>query len=228
MNIKKCPYKNCLKNYWQSKTLLSASCKDNWYLEILLALFCGLRKGEIRGLKFSDFNEEKKTVKIQRQLGNQYELKSNEFKVEKISCIEKDPKTDNSFRTLRVPKIIWEELAKRKKLIEYQKLVNSDLYEDNDYISCQPNGKPHSSTSMNAYLKKVCMKNGLPEITVHGLRHLYATILIEQGVALAKISALLGHSSIHTTFDFYCDVLNEKAKITAFVNNTFAVEEMEE
>ena len=210
------------------KTLLSASCKDNWYLEILLALFCGLRKGEIRGLKFSDFNEEKKTVKIQRQLGNQYELKANEFKVEKISCIEKDPKTDNSFRTLRVPKIIWEELAKRKKLIEYQKLVNSDLYEDNDYISCQPNGKPHSSTSMNAYLKKVCMKNGLPEITVHGLRHLYATILIEQGVALAKISALLGHSSIHTTFDFYCDVLNEKAKITAFVNNTFAVEETEE
>lgn len=210
------------------KTLLSASCKDNWYLEILLALFCGLRKGEIRGLKFSDFNEEKKTVKIQRQLGNQYELKANEFKVEKMSCIEKDPKTDNSFRTLRVPQIIWDELAKRKKLIEYQKLVNSDLYDDNDYISCQPNGKPHSSTSMNAYLKKVCMKNGLPEITVHGLRHLYATILIEQGVALAKISALLGHSSIHTTFDFYCDVLNEKAKITAFVNNTFAVEETEE
>ena len=69
------------------KTLLSASCKDNWYLEILLALFCGLRKGEIRGLKFSDFNEEKKTVKIQRQLGNQYELKANEFKVDLVSAI---------------------------------------------------------------------------------------------------------------------------------------------
>ncbi len=105
--------------------------------------------------------------------------------------------------------------------------MNKNIYEDNDYVSCQSNGKPHSSTSMNTYLKKVCAKNGLPDISVHGLRHIYATILIEQGVALAKISALLGHSSIHTTFDFYCSVINEKEKITAFVNNTFPIKEME-
>ena len=47
---------------------------------------------------------------------NLYNQIVNEFKVEKISCIEKDPKTDNSFRTLRVPKIIWEELAKLKNI----------------------------------------------------------------------------------------------------------------
>ena len=48
----------------------SANClvifnKENWYLEILLALFCGLRKGEIMVLKFSDFNVEKQAVKKQ-------------------------------------------------------------------------------------------------------------------------------------------------------------------
>ncbi len=103
------------------KVLLSAACKDNWYLEILLALFCGLRKGEIRGLKFSDFNEEKRSVKISRQLGNQYEMNKKEYKINKTYSKEKDPKTDNSFRTLRVPKIIWKELANRKQLVEYQK-----------------------------------------------------------------------------------------------------------
>ncbi len=210
------------------KKLLEASCKDNWYLEILLALFCGLRKGEIRGLKFSDFNLEKKSVRISRQLGNQYEMNKQEYKVNKLYSKEKEPKTENSFRTLRVPEIIWKELAKRKEIIDYYKKVNENIYTDNDYVSCQPNGEPHCATALNTYLKKICSKNGLPDISVHGLRHIYATILIEQGVALAKISALLGHSSIHTTFDFYCDVINEKEKITAFVNNKFAVTEVEE
>lgn len=210
------------------KALLAATCNSpTWYLEILLALFCGLRKGEIRGLKFSDFNYEKRTVKISRQLANKYELVTNEFKIEKMEFIEKDPKTENSFRTLRVPSIIWEELDKRKKLVELNKLTYKDEYCDKDYISCQDNGVPHGGTSLNKYIENQCKKNGIPKITVHGLRHLYATILIEQGVAIPKISALLGHSSVHTTFDFYLDVISEKEKITAFMNNTFAMEESE-
>ena len=47
-------------------------------------------------------------------------------------------------------------------------------------------------------------------------------------VPLVKISAVLGHSSIHTTFEFYCDVLDEKEKIKDYINDTFSVEEMEE
>ncbi len=54
---------------------------------------------------------------------------------------------------------------------------------------------------------------------------MYATILIEQGVTIPKISALLGHASIHTTFDFYLSVMCEREKVAAFMNNTFAVEE---
>lgn len=211
------------------KTFLASTCNsENWYLEILLALFCGLRKGEIRGLKFSDFNYEKKTVSISRQLANKYELSSNEFKIKKMIFVEKDPKTPNSFRTLRVPDIIWKELDKRKKLVEIRKNTLKENYIDKDYISCQDNGLPHGGTSLNKYIENQCKKNSIPKITVHGLRHLYATILIEQGVPIPKISALLGHSSVHTTFDFYLDVISEKEKITAFMNNTFAMKESEE
>lgn len=211
------------------KTFLASTCNsENWYLEILLALFCGLRKGEIRGLKFSDFNYEKMTVSISRQLANKYELSSNEFKIKKMIFVEKDPKTPNSFRTLRVPDIIWKELDKRKKLVEIRKNTLKENYIDKDYISCQDNGLPHGGTSLNKYIENQCKKNSIPKITVHGLRHLYATILIEQGVPIPKISALLGHSSVHTTFDFYLDVISEKEKITAFMNNTFAMKESEE
>ena len=215
-----------LLNKEEIKRLLAASCNsENWYLEILLALFCGLRKGEIRGLKFSDFNCDKKTVKISRQLATVYELSDDVFKVKKISFIEKDPKTKNSFRTLRVPEIIFDELDKRKQYIELNKLKYQDNYIDRDYISCREDGTPHAATSLNTFIEKQCAKVGIPKITVHGLRHLYATILIEQNVPIHKISALLGHASVHTTFDFYLDLIEEKQKITAFMNNTFVVDE---
>mgnify|MGYP001118650456 FL=1 len=52
---------------------------------------------------------------------------------------------------------------------------------------------------------------------------MYATILIEQGVSLARISALLGHGSIHTTFDLYVGIMEEKSKILALMNNAFSI-----
>lgn len=57
---------------------------------------------------------------------------------------------------------------------------------------------------------------------------MYATILIEMGVPLIKISALLGHSSVHTTFEYYCDVMDENENILAFMNNAFVSVSTEE
>ena len=64
----------------------------------------------------------------------------------------------------------------------------------------------------------------MPHITVHGLRHMFATSLLEQGVSIAKISGMLGHSSVHTTFEFYLDVMDADEKIMQFMNTEFAVE----
>lgn len=50
------------------KNILAAGKCSSWYLEILLGIFGGLKKGEIYGLKFDDFDFEKQTVSIQRQV----------------------------------------------------------------------------------------------------------------------------------------------------------------
>ncbi len=206
----------------QIKVLLAAAAQCGWYLEILLALFCGLRKGEILGLKFADFDLEQNTVTVNRQLVLDPLSQKGSSKILGYRMIERDPKSENGFRTLRVPAIVMRELQTRRKRIECDKLQYREHYHDRDYISCQENGLPHSSAAMNIALSKLCSRNGLPHITVHGLRHMFATILLEQGVSLLKISALLGHASVNTTFEYYCDVMDDQEKILAFMNWFFA------
>lgn len=205
------------------KILLNVASKNPWYLEILLGLFCGLRKGEILGLKFTDFDFEKQTMRISRQLVANPKVKGA-FEIEEYAVIERDPKTENSFRILRVPKAVMIEVERRLRRVELEKEWKGNYYDDNGYVSCQPDGKPRALSSFNQALTKMCERNGLPAITVHGLRHMFATILIERGVPLVKISGLLGHSSIHTTYEYYCDVMDEKDKIIAFMNDTFVPE----
>lgn len=206
------------------KKLLQAAYNSGWYLEILLALFCGLRKGEIAGLKFGDFDAENRTIYIQRQITSNPIVSKGGSKIQSYEVIEKPPKTDNSYRRLRIPEAVAEEIEKRRTLVEANKLQYGEQYFDHDYISCQENGLPHSTAAMNGALTKLCSRNGLPHITVHGLRHMYATILIEMKVPLIKISALLGHASVNTTFEYYCEVMDENEQIITFMNNTFIPE----
>ena len=81
-------------------------------------------------------------------------------------------------------------------------------------------------SSLNTYLVRSCPKIGIPTISVHSLRHIFTTILMERNVPLVKISALLGHSSPNTTFEIYCDIMDEREKILAFINNTFSQERL--
>lgn len=209
------------------KKLMVEVCKTNWFLETMLALFCGLRKGEIYGLKFADFDPIEQTVTIRRQVTQEYYF-NDEGKRIGQKPTEKPPKTENSYRTLRVPSIIFSELENRRKAIAANKEKMGDLYIDNDYICCQKNGESSSMSAFNIAITKACKKSGVRKVSVHSFRHIYATVLLEQGVPLFKISALLGHSSIHTTFEYYCDVIDERESIRSYIDNTFGLDAEEQ
>lgn len=176
------------------------------------------------GLKFDDFDLTNNIIRIRRQLVNDPQVSKNievcNVKVSKYKLVEKAPKKD-SYRNLKVPKIIIQELAKRKEEYEVCKKNNPNFI-DSGYISFnKKTGKSHIPSSLNTYLYRKCNDIGISNITVHGLRHMFATILLERGVPIIKISALLGHSSPNTTFEIYCGIMEEKDKILTFMNNTF-------
>lgn len=203
------------------RKFLIAMQDTNWYLEVLLGVFCGLRKGEILGLQFSDIKDNSSIVEVNRQLVLQTELEKGSGKVVGRSYALKDPKTENSIRAIRVPTLVQEELRKRKKAYNSAKKEFGKGFQDDGYVSFQPAGAPHTISSFNTVLVKTCTRYGLPRVTPHSLRHMYATILLEQGVPLVKISALLGHSSINTTFNYYCEQMDENSKIIDFMNESF-------
>ena len=208
----------------QISLFLKEAKERNWFLEILLGLYCGLRKGEILGLKFEDFDFQRRTVTIQRQLVFEAHMDEEGKKVQEYELVLREPKSEQSNRTLKVPMIVWVELEKRKEKMKIWKQKNGSTYKDSGFVSCQKNGLPHARSSLNNELNKICKMLGIPRISVHGLRHMYATALLEKGVSLAKISALLGHSSVNTTFEFYVDIMDGNKKIMDFLNKEFLPE----
>lgn len=106
-------------SYPEMEKLIKEALKHPAYsLEVLLALFCGLRAGEIRALRYEDFNKENQTLRVERQYTNSYCLSDTndafEFKYVKE---EKAPKA-NSYRILKIPSFLFEEFEKRKKFNE--------------------------------------------------------------------------------------------------------------
>lgn len=194
-----------------AKFLKEASKHKGNYFEILLALFAGLRTGEILGLKYEDINESAHTIRIARQCTLNYSLAESNGHYEYSSFAEeKNPKA-NSTRILHVPDFLFDELEKKKELnsqiiCNMKKKGRTDL--DEEHIAISPNGTLKSRSTLYNAVKRNCRLANVPEISTHTLRHQFATMLLEKGVTLEEISHLLGHKSTITTFDYYCGIMD--------------------
>ena len=69
--------------------------------------------------------------------------------------------------------------------------------------------KPIYNSTINDILKRHCKKNKIPIITVHGLRHTHASLLLFAGVSIASVAQRLGHASMTTTQKTYLHIIQE-------------------
>ena len=175
-----------------------------------LCLLCGLRRSEVLGLKESDINIPFRCVTVAH---TRHRVNGEN--------IEQDTKTEQSHRTLALPDVVVEDI---KVLIK----DHDRPYKHTDYLIQDGFGQPMNPSVLTNHIHDIEDAAGLPHISVHGLRHTFASMLNNAGVDIARISRELGHASITITLDTYthifggatsssrgiADALNEKVAPT--------------
>lgn len=158
-----------------------------------LCLFCGMRRSEVLGLRESDVSIESSSIIV----------RNTRHRIEGDKDIIQDTKTAQSHRVLAVPEFVVRDI---------DVLINehhANIYNDTDYLIQNGFGQPMSPSTFTKYIKIIEDKAGLPPVSVHGLRHTFASMLNSEGVDIARISAELGHSTIGTTLNIYTHVFGD-------------------
>lgn len=197
----------------EQELFLEVAERSHNYYQYALLLETGLRTGELIGLTWDAIDWKKRTLTVNKTL---------EYRHDQGCWRAGPPKSQQSYRTIpltakaySILKAVASEAKDRKRsellsqTLEYidrhtgktSKLVMRDLV----FINFRT-GEPTKNSSYDTHLYKLCDEAGIKRISMHVLRHTYATRAIERGVPPKVLQKLLGHASIQMTMDRYVHV----------------------
>ncbi len=177
---------------------------------IEIAIFTGMRRGEIVGLKWADIDLERQKISVKRSI----------YKPKDGKAQEKEPKSRNGIRTISIPEHLCH------TLIEYREQQNrhisymGDAWKNLDYVFTEEDGyvmNPHTPTKQ---FSKFLKRHNIRHLKFHGLRHTSATMLLANGCDIKTVSARLGHSDIETT-GIYVHALESTDRLAAQTFDNF-------
>ncbi|MBS6715342.1 MAG: site-specific integrase [Dialister sp.] len=179
----------------QCIVLMEAAKNTEIYIPIVLAISLGLRRGEILGLQWHDFDPQHKMLHIARSVG----YLNGELRFSTL-------KTQSSDRVLLLSDDIVEILKEEYSRQNHFKSLYGKEYNPNNLICCRLSGDWITTNYLTKRFKKILEECGLPNIRLHDLRHSNATLLAESGMPPTAIAARLGHSSTKVTINTYTHV----------------------
>jgi integrase len=154
----------------------------------------GARMGEILALLWTDYDAERGTLEISKALEDT-----------KHGVRVKGTKSDEP-RLVSLPVSLITVLAEHRKNQEHDKAVMGSAYDDQGYIFCPPQGGFYRPSNISTRVSQFLRKHGL-QLSMHGLRHAHASILLSQGADIQSVSDRLGHADPSITLSIYSHVI---------------------
>ena len=158
--------------------------------------YCGLRRGEARGLQWKDVNWSDKRLSVTKQAVTHGSENSTNYELTK-------PKTQKSNRILPIAEILFRDL---KQLYEEQK----QFAEFNEEWFIFGNFIPITFYQMRHKNIEIARDANIKRIRLHDFRHSCASLLINNNANIAVVSQFLGHASIEETLDTYTHMFKDK------------------
>ncbi len=180
----------------QAKAFLEAVRGNRFEAAFVVALHCGLREGEILGLKWSDVDMDAGTLQVRRTLSEA--LAGHLF----------EPPKNGKGRSVKLTARAVEALRNHltRQIEEIERL--GDRYRDQGLVFPSQVGTPMHAKNLTARsFKPLLKKAGLPDIRFHDLRHTFATLMLQNGEHPKVVQEMLGHATIAITMDTYSHVL---------------------
>lgn len=176
--------------------LLIAAAGSYYYAVIYMAVASGLRQGELLALRWRDIDIASRYISVNRTL----------YKRRGV-CLFNEPKTLHSRRRIEMTQNLAKFLAKyrleREKL--YHQLDKTIMLDDLVFSTLL--GKPLNPSSVTREFSRIARKARLENVRFHDLRHTFASLMLQCGVAPKIISEALGHASVAFTMDTYSHIL---------------------
>lgn len=122
--------------------------------------------------------------------------------------IEKETKTVSSTRSLHMPAPLEDALRREYERQQDDRAFLGEEYHDTDLVLVWSDGHPYKPNYLSELFTKFVQDHNLPPLTLHGLRHTFATLANQSGATLYDISKALGHSTVATTSSIYTHILD--------------------
>jgi integrase len=192
----------------QVRALLGAAAGDRLEALYVVAVHCGLRQGELLGLKWEDVDLEARTLPVRRTLSK------GEFAA---------PKTAKGRRSVSLTPTAVEALKRHSERQAKEMVKAGTLYRDRGLVFASLVGTPLSRHNLTRSFKALLGRAGLPRaVRFHDLRHTCATLLLGKGFNGKFVQELLGHAAIAVTLDTYSHVLPGMADHTGAMEDALS------
>jgi len=187
--------------------LLEASRDSIYYPLIHLAVYTGLRRSELLGLRWKDVDLDMATISV----------------VQVMHCLRggkvifQEPKSQRGKRQVALSPVAVLALRDHRARQEGTALLLGATLKPDDILFSNPDLSPMLPNSVTHGFIKIVRRAGLGPVRLHDLRHTHASLMLAQGVHPKIVSERLGHATVSITLDTYSHVipgLQEAAALT--------------